>query len=122
VSYDPALLSARDRVRFAVGDTGALYPEFLPDATYDAMLATFNGDEQRAIYAAAGALLTQVPQRITDVGTTVDLGSWITQLRGLVAAQQQTAVTTAQAFRTRSPVRADRLSTASEYRREDGAW
>ncbi len=120
MSYDAALSDPLDRVRFAVGDTGSLLPEVLPDDTYIALLTTYNGDEQRVAAAAASTLLLNLPDRIVDQGTTVDLSGLLARLRGLVAAQPLPAPNAAQAFRTRAPVRSDRGRNGSEYRREDG--
>lgn len=61
MSYDPGLVTARDRVRFAVGDTNST-AELLGDETYDALLAGTAGDESKATVQAAEYLIVRFAQ------------------------------------------------------------
>lgn len=96
-TYDPSLLSLRDRVRSTVGDVG---PEFLvPDSTYDAQLG-LEDDWRLAAAAIADQLAGMFNQRTnsyTQVGdfsaTYLDrAGKWsrqAQQLRAAVAAERE---------------------------------
>lgn len=109
-SYDAALVTARDRLRFAVGDTVA-DEVLLDDETYDAVLAWHGDNEDTATRAIASALLARYarePDRIED-----DLGLqviWQNRLKGWQQLASATAASsaTASGFRTRSPSRGDR--------------
>lgn len=100
-TYDPQLLSLRDRVRSTVGDVG---PEFLiPDATYDAQL-DFETDWRLAAAAIADQLAGMFNQKVTSFTAVGDFSSgwgnraaeWrrqAQQLRATVAAEKGTNTT-----------------------------
>lgn len=67
MSFDPTLATDRDFARHVLGDTGT--NAFLPDETYDALLARF--DLKGAIQSAAGALVAKyqnAPDHISESG------------------------------------------------------
>lgn len=81
-TYDPSLFGPIDRLRFAVGDTNVA-AALLPDETYESLLLGNTNDEQRAIVAAASALLVryaQEPDRVDLDG--VGSAQWSKRLAG----------------------------------------
>ncbi len=126
MSYNPALPTARDRLRFALGDTQAPPDELLPDATYDATLTTFGGDEKQATLVLAEGLLARYalePDSVDDEGQKASwkfrLSQWTmkaNQLRGELATA---SAPTPLGFQTRLPQRAGEQH--SEYRAGDRA-
>jgi hypothetical protein len=67
VTYSPALATARDRLRFRLGDIEAA--ELYPDATYDALLALWT-TEDRALYELAKALIVRYAQQPNEVSVS----------------------------------------------------
>lgn len=57
--YSPTLADATSRIRFAVQDISDTAP-LIPEQTYTALLALYNGVEARATVAAAEALIAQI--------------------------------------------------------------
>lgn len=83
MAYDPALGTATDRIRLAVGDTDDADP-LLPEPTYAALLAGFAAapdPERRATIAAAEALIARFAREASavDVAGTVKL-AWADRL------------------------------------------
>lgn len=92
MAYDPTLPDAKNRVRFALGDTGdaALLPG--GEAGYTSLLTAFGDDEARVYRAAARALANaygHIPQSVGGGGESVSWGDraahWRKIAAGLVA-------------------------------------
>lgn len=77
MAYDPTLPTPTDRVRFALGDTGAT--SILPggETAYEALLARLGGDEVRVYRAAAGTLASIAANLPASVGSGGESVSWI---------------------------------------------
>lgn len=85
-TFDPALLTARDRVRFQLGDTDMAKP-LIPDETYDAQIAWYGGDEQKAARELARGLIAEYgrkPVNIKAGSVQVDYRERLTVWRGIV--------------------------------------
>lgn len=122
--FNPQLLSAVDRVRFAVGDTGDV--ELLADATYTALLAGVAGDETKTTILAADHLAVkyaQEPDKVDlDGGKTS--AEWTERIRAwrLLAQRLRDELSAATVIKrgnsgTRRVSRWDDCG-GSEYRRE----
>jgi hypothetical protein len=88
VSYDPSLPTARDRVRFTVGDTAS--PELRPDTEYDALIAQY--DERTATLKMAESLASQYaqdPSSISVGGLSVSFSDLVKNWQQLAAALRQ---------------------------------
>jgi hypothetical protein len=111
-TYDDTLPSARDRARFALGDTDVPDGAMLQDETYDAAIAE-RGEAAAIAFLAGGlrARLAQDPSSYSDPDMAVSFAD-----RG--AALQDAAALAGGGFATRStaPVRACDERDA-EYRR-----
>lgn len=95
-TFDPELTSAKDRLRFMVGDTGkasttegdlTIANAMLPDETYTAALALSGGDESQAAISVARNLVgryAQMPDKVTIGPDTFDYGSRIKALQQLI--------------------------------------
>ena len=101
MSYDPTLATARDKLRFRLGDVNTA-AELLPDATYTAALDAHDDDETAAALQLLDgliALYAQMPSKTsTDAGASVEwkdrLEAWKalrTRLLADVAAATVTA-------------------------------
>jgi hypothetical protein len=89
MSFDTALATARDRLRFALGDTNP-DAEMLLDATYDAMLEQAGSERGAGLLLVRGliAKYAQMPTQVsTDGGKTQ--ATWAERLKGWQALQQQ---------------------------------
>lgn len=79
--FDPALSTAKDRIRLKLGDITE--PFLFPDETYNAMLAYYGGIENRATVELARSLISQFSQKASSVqlisGTTF---TWRDRLLG----------------------------------------
>lgn len=85
MSYDPGLPTARDRIRFTVGDTGS--PELRPDTEYDALLS--QNDERTATLRMAESLASQYaqdPSSISVAGMTISFSSLVSNWQQLASA------------------------------------
>jgi hypothetical protein len=69
VTFDPALTTPTDRIRFSVQDVDDAAP-MLPEATYTALYARYDDSEDRATVAAAEALLVKYAQHPDSVEIT----------------------------------------------------
>ena len=96
-SYNPALPTARDRLRWALGDTDAEEP-LMDDVTYNAVLTANGQDEALSKISIAAALVAQYsrePDRVRkDDGTEV---SWKDRLAGWRAIANSTITSPASA-------------------------
>ncbi len=88
MSYDPTLLTVRDRIRKMIGDTD-VDAEFFPDATYDAELAQAGAAWKIAAASMAESLAVVLENRVSSFTAPGDLAvSWsgrTTTLRSLAA-------------------------------------
>lgn len=123
-TYDAALTTARDRMRFLLGDTDTSAP-LLDDTTYDTLLSTVGETEGTA--QAAEALASRYAQEPDQIGLGGDLqAQWRERVKtwlALAARLRGTAQAAAQAagWGTRRAHRGD--CDAGEYRRPEGwAW
>lgn len=121
MSYNPALTTARDRLRAHLGDTDVAN-ELLPDATYDAVLTTENQNEAKAELALARMLLarfSQMPDTFEIGGTRLSfkvlLSGWKAAIDRLAPATQSGTLTTL------LPTRGDE-ETAEYYARRRDNW
>jgi hypothetical protein len=76
MAYDPALTTAKDRIRFALGDTGStslLVPG--GEATYAALLA-LSSDEAAVYRTAAGSLANYYSNQPNSISSSGDSLSW----------------------------------------------
>jgi hypothetical protein len=93
-TYDVVHAEARDRIRFALGDTDSTEP-MLQDETIEAVLEQYGNDEDRTIAHLAGGLVSRysrMPDTIRkDDGTEVRWKDRLTAWRSL--AGQTTAAT-----------------------------
>ena len=105
MTFDPTLPTLRDYIRFALNDTSNdADTEYLPDATYDAVIALYGGTDVasaatapvlRAMADLAESAAIQLDQRIVTFGATGDMNiGWGDRARTLRAK--------AIAFRTRA--------------------
>lgn len=93
MSFDPALSTAKDRIRADIGDTGSapapggVGVEWLTDQTIVALLSLAGGDEERAMRRAAGVLYStlamQPVKRTGPSGEAVDYTARIAALKAL---------------------------------------
>lgn len=68
MSFDPTLQTPKDRLRHQLGDTsGVAAQELLPDETYEAALAKFGQNEDRAVLFLAEGLYARYSQQSTSV-------------------------------------------------------
>ena len=84
-TYDPTLASARDRLRFALGDTNVAAP-LEADTTYDAAIA-WHGEAGalRAMAEGLASRFAQKPDRISDGDFSVSWGERVKAWRALVS-------------------------------------
>lgn len=121
-TYNPALSTPLDRLRFALGDTDVTVP-LLPDATYAAVLEAQGNDERAAVVALARSLLAreaQNPTRQTAAdGQSVEFGTRLAGWQALLTADATAAAASAstRGVRQHRPQRADACDEGSEYRR-----
>ena len=124
-TYNPALTTSLDRLRFALGDTDVAQP-LLPDATYAAVLEAQGNDETAAVVALARSLVAREAQNPTRVvaadGQTTEFGTRLAGWQALLAADATAAAASASArgMRIHRPRRADAGEDESEYGR--GRW
>ena len=86
MAFNPALLTALDRIRLALGDIGT--PELFADATYTALLVANANNEALAIRASAAALAAYYatqPSSLASDGSSITWGSRITQWNRIAA-------------------------------------
>lgn len=122
-TYRAALPTARDRLRFAVGDTNVA-AALLVDVTYDAILAGVNNDERLATVVVCDALISRYAQEPTRAEITgVESAEWRDRLsawKGLAArlrAEATQEATRAQGtFSVQRPQRYD--EEVGEYTRQ----
>lgn len=103
--YNPQLLTALDRVRFALGDIATT--ELFPDATYTALLAAYNNNEVLAIQAGARALAAYYatqPTQVASNGSSLTWGERIKQWN-TIALGANTPSTSARGFAFAHPAR-----------------
>lgn len=109
-NYNPALPTARDKLRFKLGDTNT-GAALIPDVTYDAVLSVVGGDEKKAAVALLDHLISRFAQLPNS--TTADDGAvrieWKDRvatwraMRGLLQAEiEAEAVTPSEAAPLRS--------------------
>lgn len=126
MSFNPTLMTAIDRVRFAVGDVQSA--ELLPDDTYAAILAGFDGDERKTTLQIAEFLIVryaQEPDKVdldggkTSAAWSERIKAW-RRLADQIRAEFAQAVVTTQGggAGTRRVSRFDD-GRGSEYRRPD---
>jgi len=99
-TYDPTLASARDRLRFALGDTDAAAP-LEADTTYDAAIS-WHGEAGalRAMAEGLASRFAQKPDRISDGDFSVSWGERVRAWRALTTGSAGTgAAGTVQATR-----------------------
>jgi len=84
-TYDPTLATARDRLRFALGDTNVAAP-LEADTTYDAAIA-WHGETgaMRAMAEGLASRFAQKPDRISDGDFSVSWGERVKAWRALAA-------------------------------------
>lgn len=84
--YSAALADAQSRVRFTVYDVDDAAP-LLPEATYLALLAKYEDDEDRATVAAAEAIIARIsrdPDKVEVTGAVkVEWANRLAVLRAL---------------------------------------
>lgn len=89
-TFDPALSTARDRLRFALGDTNVSATKSVADALalpaddaiYDGVLSYHGNDERKAGIALADALIARYSQEPTKVNlTNVEQAEWVGRLQ-----------------------------------------
>lgn len=114
MTYNPALTSATDRLRFMLGDIDTA--ELLPDATYAAVITTSGDDERAAAITLANGLIARFAHLPTQVDNTGGarvtwqnrLAGWqalITRLQAEIAAEAVAEVVTTAPTSARAPVR-----------------
>lgn len=88
MAFDPALTTAIDRMRDALGDVNDAAP-YKPDATYTAYLATNGNDERKATIALAEAMIVQYglepDEVVVENGETTKWADKVKVWRDLVA-------------------------------------
>ena len=97
-TFDPALTTAKDRIRMATGDVGkrvsptsnsdfSVANATLSDETYNAAITNAGGDEDRATVTIARNLMAQyaqMPDRVTIGPDTWDYGARLRALMKLI--------------------------------------
>jgi hypothetical protein len=86
MGFSATLPTAKDRVRFALGDTTD--PEWYPDSTYTAVLTTAAGDERAATIMMGEALLARwanEPDVLDGPAGRIDMRARRTALQALLA-------------------------------------
>lgn len=120
-TYSPQLLTARDRVRHAVGDTDPAAP-LREDATIDAFLVI--AGEDGAVAALAEGLAAEFARKPDSIGSDGSSISWRERVKTWLAVAQQARAGGADGGGAAGSFVAGRDGdAASEYRRpKAGAW
>jgi hypothetical protein len=98
-TFDPALTTAKDRIRMATGDVGkrvnptsdtdfSLQNATLADETYNAAITNAGGDEDKATVTIARNLMAQyaqMPDKVTIGPDTWDYGARLKALSRLIS-------------------------------------
>lgn len=117
MAYDPTLPTARDRMRFTLGDISA--DPLRTDATYDALLAQF--DEPTATALLAESLASEYAQNPSSVnvgGVSVSYSSLVSQWQTVAKRIRDSHVSTGVAeFSDGQVTRVDGQTVEPEYRR-----
>lgn len=96
MAYNPALSTALDRIKFALGDIGT--SQLLSDATYITLLSSNANNEAATIRQAASALATYYatqPSSVSSNGSSVSWSERVAQWNKLaLGAAGGTAATT----------------------------
>lgn len=97
-TYDPALTTAKDRIRLATGDVGkrvnptsnsdfSVSNAFVSDQTINAAVTNVNGDEDKATLSIArnlAAQYAQMPAKVTIGPDTWDYGARLKSIQNLI--------------------------------------
>jgi hypothetical protein len=122
-TFDWGLGRALDRLRFAVGDT-EVAEALLPDESYEAALAMYDGDERRATLVLAEGLIARYarePEKVVVEDSRVEV-SWKERLAGWTAlVARLRAELSGSHGGTRRPERRDERKAGAEYRAEGRA-
>ena len=84
-TFDPTLATARDRVRFALGDTDVANA-LEEDVTYDVTIARYGeGEALRVMAEGLASRFARKPDRITDGDFSVSWGERVKAWRALAS-------------------------------------